>query len=683
MAINPINPGETWGIIRQTINLNFSELNSEKANISELDNFYQKSDFIDMSEGVASAGKPVKLNASGEIDSSMLDVSVFTYVGPFTPTSSDEYPDTTGVTHGSFWGCEGVDDTNGYTFSGGDLAGRTINNGDFMVWSDSGWSILLGGMDPSLYYKLNGSNPLTAPFAGGGQQIKNIADGTDVTDAATVGQLPDISGKEDSLGVPSVDGQVLSSDTDGNRSWIDIPEGVDPIDVYFLNGSQPIVAPFAGGGQQIKNIADGTDVTDAATIGQIIDYKDLTPVTQIRDYRRSVIALCSVDNTNNGLNSFSSGKIIFHRVNGLYNSAVLEFCIEKAYNNEKIRCTYNYNKPYLGSIIRPCTFIYNGQKYGGFEVYISDASANQVYFYGKSNFDIFGVDYYDTQNDVSLVPEINNSLDFDAVLTSNNELVFSGQTIKNISDGVDDSDVATVGQTKNLKTNYNNYNGVLITFDDYTSPNHKMITLQIRGNSYNDVDKSPYFTEVNFYWYNDNNPILKAGAITLGVDIGDIHIFRLNGKLNVWFYWDSNYSSPVVRAFNTTTIYNDYVENINLSITNSKMPTSGVTDEVVITPKIYTPFEQLTMPNLDNINQTGVYGIQNTSNPPPGCSRTNGTLIVVNNGTIQQLFQNDMEIFTRRSSDGGTTWTPWMKYKPINTRLEGTTLYMTDNGSTP
>ena len=40
-----------------------------------------------------------------------------------------------------------------------------------------------------LYYRLDGSNPITAPFAGGGQRIRDIANGVNDTDAATVAQL--------------------------------------------------------------------------------------------------------------------------------------------------------------------------------------------------------------------------------------------------------------------------------------------------------------------------------------------------------------------------------------------------------------------------------------------------------------------------------------------------------------
>jgi hypothetical protein len=42
-----------------------------------------------------------------------------------------------------------------------------------------------GEMNPILYYKLDGTQYITAPFAGGGQQFKDAADGVDPTDLTT------------------------------------------------------------------------------------------------------------------------------------------------------------------------------------------------------------------------------------------------------------------------------------------------------------------------------------------------------------------------------------------------------------------------------------------------------------------------------------------------------------------
>ena len=278
-----------------------TSVNGQTGDVLLDDEYFTKTSFITTSAGSGDAGKPIVLNQQGQIDPSMLDVSVFYYVGPWTPTSGAEYPDTTGESPGAFWAVQGL--AADYTFTTGDLAGKTVSNGDFMVWAAGGWSIMVGEMNPLLYYKLDGSQALTDPFAGGGQQIKNIAEATeggdgveynqwssknssqdsDITtaqqtadnaqsaadaaqgdidahagntgnphgvDAAQAHALPEdgqavdsallvgmtpeqlpvsdatqsaLDGKENSLGNPSADGQVLSSLVDGTRSWIDPP----------------------------------------------------------------------------------------------------------------------------------------------------------------------------------------------------------------------------------------------------------------------------------------------------------------------------------------------------------------------------------------------------------------------------------------------------------------------------
>jgi len=114
------------------------------------------------------------------------------------PSTGCEYPDTTNHTPGAYWiltDLPGSDYTRDpiikgqYVFAEGDLAGETVYDGDYMLYGETDWILVHSSEDPSAYYRLDGSNPITAPFAGGGQQIKNIVDGIDTTDAVTVSQL--------------------------------------------------------------------------------------------------------------------------------------------------------------------------------------------------------------------------------------------------------------------------------------------------------------------------------------------------------------------------------------------------------------------------------------------------------------------------------------------------------------
>jgi len=175
-----------------------TDLQNELDGKAPVGDSFLKTEHIDVSVGINDQGKPIILNSQGQIDPSMIDASTFYYVGPWNPSGGTEYPDTSGESHGAFWVAQDIA-TPPYTFTGGDLAGLDIDNGDFMVWGTGGWSIMRGEMNPLLYYKLDGSQALTGDFAGGGFAIKNVANGTDTTDGAALGQVirRDTTGTQD------------------------------------------------------------------------------------------------------------------------------------------------------------------------------------------------------------------------------------------------------------------------------------------------------------------------------------------------------------------------------------------------------------------------------------------------------------------------------------------------------
>ena len=201
--------------------------------------FFKRNDFIDVSTGHYDAGKPVILNANGELDSSMIPIdSGWQNQGTWTPTSSQEYPDTSSTPSGSYWSVVGVDDTNGYVFTTGDLTGQTAYNGNLMIWAGDAWELRDIEINPFDYYKLDGSQPITGDFAGGGFRLTNIADGVVPTDGATINQL---NAKQDDLGFGThqqVLMTIIDESSNATLEWYDLPQ----IEGNYLpiDGSEPM-----------------------------------------------------------------------------------------------------------------------------------------------------------------------------------------------------------------------------------------------------------------------------------------------------------------------------------------------------------------------------------------------------------------------------------------------------------
>lgn len=147
---------------------------------------------------------------------------------------------------------------------------------------------------------------------------------------------------------------------------------------------------------------------------------NLYKTLQTSDYRRSVIGLCKTSPANSNINSFSNGLLTFHRYNS-YNPMVAMFVtIESKHTAEygifsSILCTHKINSS--SHSVKPCTFLYNGVRYGGIDLYLNITSHGEIEFNGVSNFGIFGLDYYDVKNDTVLNEEVYNSLAYEPVDT--------------------------------------------------------------------------------------------------------------------------------------------------------------------------------------------------------------------------------------------------------------------------
>jgi len=146
------------------------------------------SDFIVVSNGIEHAGKPIILDSSGQIDASLMGQGLY-FVAMYTPDAANEYPDDTGEDTGAFWGVEGVDDTAGYTFTGGDLTGATVYNGDMVVRGAQEWGYRNFGNVAGLFLRLDGSTSMEGNLPMGTHKIVNLAPGTANGEAVEYSQI--------------------------------------------------------------------------------------------------------------------------------------------------------------------------------------------------------------------------------------------------------------------------------------------------------------------------------------------------------------------------------------------------------------------------------------------------------------------------------------------------------------
>lgn len=168
--------------------------------------------------------------------------------------------------------------------------------------------------------------------------------------------------------------------------------------------------------KQIEDFAHTHPISEVeGLLVNFVNRKDLSSEVQRTSYRRSVIALCEVTNTIINLSSYSRGALTFKRNNGLSGAPILSVLvgIEKRYNTSSPQGHILNIGGDANIAPRLCTFTYNGVKYGGLEFYYNAAQHDVVVFEGESNFNIFGLDYFNTQTSTALNTEVNSSLAYD------------------------------------------------------------------------------------------------------------------------------------------------------------------------------------------------------------------------------------------------------------------------------
>ena len=131
-----------------------------------------------------------------------------------------------------------------------------------------------------------------------------------------------------------------------------------------------------------------------------------------KDYMRSVIALCELSAKGTSTSTYTSALLTLSRINHLYAPTFIMVTAGDAYNLD-----YGVIIGMLGfaageTVARPCTFTYNGKKYGGVEYYATNAGSEKAKItILDGNFAVFGLDYYDTRGTV-INSEVNSTIEF-------------------------------------------------------------------------------------------------------------------------------------------------------------------------------------------------------------------------------------------------------------------------------
>ena len=151
---------------------------------------------------------------------------------------------------------------------------------------------------------------------------------------------------------------------------------------------------------------------------------------------RTVIPLINIDNTNNSLTSYFVGDIRAFRNNGLFSAFSASVSISKKYNAEGI-FYYWLNYGYPPETFKPCTFIYNGKKYGGFEFKLSSAEAHVMEISGlfAGTFIPFSIPFYDDENKTVINAEVKNSIEYTSAIESGTPL-YNGKKIWKQGDAI-------------------------------------------------------------------------------------------------------------------------------------------------------------------------------------------------------------------------------------------------------
>lgn len=253
--------------------------------------------------------------------------------------------------------------------------------------------------DESKRDPITGEDPTTRYIYNNGWEFQYIVNKT----ALTADQLAALNSGVTAADVTKLSGIQAGAEVNVQSDWT---EADNTSDAYIKN--KPTI-----GDATLTIRRNGTTAqtfTANSTTNKLVDIQapvrvDLRGQCQKNSYARSVIALCTVTTTNNtSMNSFSSGRLSFHRDNGAAVDRFIDFIIGNQYASAyKYYFSYSANIKRLNETadldtstgFRPCVFKYNNVWYAGIEYHSGNAVQQYVSYYGeKVGIDIFGLDYY-------------------------------------------------------------------------------------------------------------------------------------------------------------------------------------------------------------------------------------------------------------------------------------------------
>ena len=197
---------------------------------------------------------------------------------------------------------------------------------------------------------------------------------------------------------------------------------------------------------------------------------------------------------------------------------------------------------------------------------------------------------------------------------------------------IQSSNGALIGTQFISNSIYSAADGILITTDIAIS-NNRMIELYIEGNSYDSW--GAIGGKVQAYNYVTSGTIISTSYVTHGISPSEVRIFHHDGVVKFWMEQTRTYQTYRFRLSTHSGSHKI------TSIQNTAMPSTGVTNEVVLTPKTV-------------INNNVGIGLSNPSRPLDvnGAGRIRGDLGVDNNLGVTGQTSTGTFLMTTGASTG-------------------------------